>query len=82
VHGFSRPLPALYTARLADLADQLLRQGRAGPRALLAAPGVRVRWLDMAAIQAVDPDLRSFLEANTPEQWQALLDLDAANLGN
>ena len=72
VNGVSQPLPALYTARLADLADQLLRDGRAGPRALLEAPEVFVRWLDMAVVQAADPDLRSFAEANTPEQWQAL----------
>lgn len=75
VGGVEQPFPACYSSRLAGLAGRLLEAGERGPRALLSAPGVRVRRLDEAALRMSDPDLRSFASANTPEEWARLLAL-------
>ena len=79
VGGVPQPLLAIYATRLAHLAERLLLQGCAGPRFLLEEPGVRVRRLDEEVLRAVDPDLRSFHAANTPEEWQAVLALAAGD---
>jgi molybdopterin-guanine dinucleotide biosynthesis protein A len=75
VDGMPQPLCACYATRLADLAMSLVQAGQRGPRAMLATPGVSVRWLAETELRQVDPGLRSFVSANTPEEWQRLLAL-------
>lgn len=73
VGGMAQPLPAVYGVDVARAAEALLASGRADLRALLDHSGVRVRHLNEAELRRADPSLRSFLSANTPAEWQALL---------
>jgi molybdopterin-guanine dinucleotide biosynthesis protein A len=73
IDGVPQPLCACYATRLAPTAEALLRAGQRGPRALLATAGVSVRWVAESELCHVEPGLRSFLSANTPEQWTRLL---------
>jgi molybdopterin-guanine dinucleotide biosynthesis protein A len=79
IDGIPQPLCACYASKLSDLAATLVRSGRRDLRALLAAPGVTVRWLAAEELRHVDPSLRSFVSANTPEEWERLLDQAAPN---
>ena len=59
-----RCLPAI-EARLAE-----------GQRRVISfMPDVRTRYVQEDELRRVDPDLRSFVNANTPEEWEAALDL-------
>ena len=69
--GRPEPLLAVYARRLAPVAEALLEQGRPPLRALLAAPGVRVAWVDEAELRTIDPDLRCLVNLNTPADWAA-----------
>lgn len=72
IGGMAQPMPACYDTRLAPEAARLLAAGRRDLRALLDIPGARVHRLPEADLLALDPDLRSFTGANTPEEWVAL----------
>jgi molybdopterin-guanine dinucleotide biosynthesis protein A len=63
-------LLAVYPRTLLPIIEALLRQGRRGPRALLDV--VPVRYIAEAELRRVDPQLRSFVNVNTP---QDLVDL-------
>jgi molybdopterin-guanine dinucleotide biosynthesis protein A len=78
IDSIPQPLCACYASRLGDIAATLVRSGRRGPRALLAAPTVRVRWLAAETLRHIDPSLHSFVSANTPEEWERLLDQAAS----
>jgi molybdopterin-guanine dinucleotide biosynthesis protein A len=69
--GLVEPLHALYSRACLPALEALLRAGDPSLRDLLAA--VRTREIAEDAWRAVDPDGRSFENANTPE--------DAARLG-
>lgn len=71
--GMAQPFPACYATSLAGVARRLLAAGHGGPRALHAEPGLRLRLLAEATLQAIDPDLHSFASANTPDEWERLL---------
>jgi molybdopterin-guanine dinucleotide biosynthesis protein A len=73
--GVAQPFPACYAVRLADVARRALAAGHRGPRALQREPGLRVRLLGEADLRAIDPDLHSFVSANTPDEWERLLAL-------
>jgi len=46
---------------------------RAGERRIISFfPHVRVRYVTPAEVSALDPDLRSFRNVNTPEEWEAV----------
>ena len=61
---------ALYPHTILPLIDQRIQQGYRGPRSLLeVAP---VRYIEEAQLRLVDPDLRSFVNVNTPQDWQSL----------
>lgn len=70
LHGEAEPLRAVYHRDcLAPVGAAL----QAGQRRLVAfLPQVRVRWVETAELLARDPDLRSFINLNTPA------DLDTA----
>jgi molybdopterin-guanine dinucleotide biosynthesis protein A len=76
IGGRAQPLLAAYRVDLAPLLRDLLMQGGSG---LKDVPGAAaVRWLSESelradpALAAADPELRSALNANTPEEWAAL----------
>lgn len=73
VEGIPQPLPAVYGTHLAGAAEAAIAQGRRSLRALLEDPAVHVRPLHDAMLRHVDPDLRSFAGANTPDEWRRLL---------
>lgn len=77
VHGHRQPLAAGYRTSLAPLCADLVAQGLLKPAALFAQ--VRTRVLDEAELLAdpatadADPDLRSVVGVNTPEEYEAAL---------
>jgi molybdenum cofactor guanylyltransferase len=65
VQGAPQVLLARYPRSFLPAIEECLRQGKRGPRALLdVAP---VHFLDEELVRTIDPDLRSFLNVNTPE---------------
>ena len=71
VGGRAQPLLAAYRTSLLPVVRDLLEAGAAGLRDL---PGACVvRQLSEEELRAADPELRSALNANTPEEWIALL---------
>jgi molybdopterin-guanine dinucleotide biosynthesis protein A len=73
IGGVPQPLPACYAASLAPLATRLVREGAHSLRALHTHAEARPCLLDEATLRRADPDLRSFIGANTPEEWVRLL---------
>jgi molybdopterin-guanine dinucleotide biosynthesis protein A len=71
VGGFPQPLLAVYRTSLASKAARLVREGRL--RVLFLAEGEAVNLLPEAEVRAVDPDLRSFRDLDTPEDYAAAL---------
>jgi molybdenum cofactor guanylyltransferase len=65
VAGVPQILLALYPRSALPLIEPLVQQGKRAPRELLAvAP---VRYIEEAQLREVDPQLRSFVGINTPE---------------
>ncbi len=63
-------LCAIYPRSVLPLLEQRLNEGRRDPRALLdLAP---VRYLPEEELRAIEPDLRSFLNVNTPDEYALL----------
>ena len=73
--GYQQPLAAAYRTGLAGLAERLVKEDRLRPAFLFAE--CTVERLDDAALladpvlAALDPDLDSVLNVNTPEDYQA-----------
>lgn len=68
VQGIPQVLLARYPRALLPTIETCLQAGRRDPRALLAkAP---VRFLEEAQIREIDPELRSFVNVNTPEDFE------------
>lgn len=65
VEGVPQVLLALYPRSILPLIASLIQQGKRAPRALLeVAP---VRYIEEEQLREVDPQLRSFVGINTPE---------------
>jgi len=74
LHGREEPLHALY--RRDPCLPAVERAIQRGDRRLIAfLPWVRVRYVTDALLRKVDPELHSFANANTPQEWQALMSL-------
>jgi len=75
--GYQQPLAAAYRVSLAETADRLVDAGQLRPAFLFAE--CRVRTLDEAellrdpVLAALDPDLDSVLNVNTPADYAAAL---------
>ena len=70
VEGVPQVLLAIYPRSTLPLIETLLKQGKRAPRALLeVAP---VRYIEEAQLREVDPQLRSFVGINTPDDLQAM----------
>ena len=70
---FHHPLAAVYRRSLLDRIDALLAAGQLRP--LFLVQQSRSRELDVDELRSVDPDLESLRNANTPEEYAALLQL-------
>lgn len=69
--GKPQGLCAVYRRTLADRILALLDAGERRVTALLDA--VHVRYLDAEELRGIDPELRSFRNVNTPDEYQAWL---------
>jgi molybdopterin-guanine dinucleotide biosynthesis protein A len=67
VDGFPQVLFAVYPRSLLPTIEERLRAGRRDPRSLLEV--ARVRTIDEAQLRMVDPQLRSFVNVNTPDEF-------------
>ncbi len=66
VGGVAQVLLAVYPRTLLPLVRERLRAGRRDPRSLLET--AQVHYIEEAQLRTVDPQLRSFLNVNTPEE--------------
>lgn len=71
VHGLPMTTCAAYATRLVPRAQEHLARGSRSLRALLS--DVLVRWVTEGELRQVDPDLLSFWDCDTPEQYRAAL---------
>ena len=67
VDGYAEPLHALYHRRCLDAIERCLAEGQR--RVISFLPDVRTRYVHEVELRAVDPDLHSFVNANTPAEW-------------
>ena len=71
VHNVPQVLLAIYPRSVLPLIEEQLQQGRRDLRCLLeVAP---VQYIEEAQLRQVDPELRSFININTPEELQGIL---------
>ncbi|HEY6406229.1 MAG TPA: hypothetical protein VIY29_02055, partial [Ktedonobacteraceae bacterium] len=61
-------LLAVYPRAALQYIQTCLQEGRRDPRSLLAV--CSVRYLEEKQLREVDPQLRSFANVNTPEEFQ------------
>lgn len=71
VDGHDEPLHALYHPRCLPAIRALLAREERRVHAVFAS--VRVRYVTEPELRLIDPHLRSFINVNTPEEWQAAL---------
>jgi molybdenum cofactor guanylyltransferase len=69
VNNVPQVLLALYPRAILPLIEQLLQQGRHDPRSLLDV--ALVQYIEETQLRSIDPDLRSFININTPEELDA-----------
>ncbi len=67
VDNFPQVLLAVYPRTILPVIEARLQAGRRDPRALLQV--AEVRFLEETQLRAVDPQLRSFVNINTPEDF-------------
>jgi molybdopterin-guanine dinucleotide biosynthesis protein A len=66
VHDIPQVLLAVYPRSILPTIEERLHAGRRDPRSLLeVAP---VRYIEEARLREIDPELRSFVNVNTPEE--------------
>lgn len=70
---FPHPLAAVYRLSLEDRARQLLDAGRLRP--VFLWEGVKVNQIPLESLRTIDPQLDSFRNTNTPEDFEAVLKL-------
>lgn len=73
VDGVPVPTCAVYKRDVAAVARALVSRGERSLRALLAE--VSVRWVEETEMRDADPDLVSFLDCDTPEDYARALAL-------
>ena len=75
--GLAHPLHALYHRRCLPAVEKALAAGLRRMDSFW--PNARVRKVDAVTVRHLDPDLRTFVNVNTPTEWEearALLSLD------
>jgi molybdenum cofactor guanylyltransferase len=68
---YHHPLAAVYRTALADRASRLIAEGRLRPFFLVAE--CDARRIDVSELCAIDPDLGSLRNTNTPEEYRSAL---------
>ncbi len=71
IDGYAQPLHALYRRTVLPAIQKRLAAGEL--RATGFLDDVRVRWVSETELCPLDPDFRSFFNANTPEEWQTAM---------
>lgn len=71
VGGLAVPTCAVYRREVAGIADALVARGARSLRALLEV--LAVRWVEERELRSVDPDLVSFMDCDTPEEYARAL---------
>lgn len=73
IGGYEEPLHALYHRRCLPAIEARLVQGQ---RRVISFMGdVRTRYVSEDQLRSIDPQLHSFVNANTPAEWDAALQL-------
>lgn len=67
IGGYEQPLHALYQRSVAPAIIKCLAAGERRVTSFL--PHVRVRWVSETELRPLDPNLSSFFNVNTPEEW-------------
>jgi molybdopterin-guanine dinucleotide biosynthesis protein A len=70
-----QPLHAIYRTRCAESIDAMVARGEKRLSDIVAT--IRARRVEEDELRKIDPDLRSFLNVNTPEDFQYALSLAA-----
>jgi molybdopterin-guanine dinucleotide biosynthesis protein A len=73
IEGMPMPTCAAYARRTVDVVQSLVQCGERSLRALLGR--LSVRWVDEPELRQVDPDLESFIDCDTPEDYATALRL-------
>jgi molybdopterin-guanine dinucleotide biosynthesis protein A len=71
VDNVPQVLFALYPRTVLPLIEECLRRGRRDPRSLLEVAAVQ--YIEEAQLRTIDPQLRSFINVNTPEELQQMM---------
>jgi molybdenum cofactor guanylyltransferase len=80
VHNVPQVLLAIYPRSVLPIIKEQLLQGRRDLRCLLeVAP---VQFVKESQLRQIDPQLRSFVNINTPEELRQMLKTGPASLGN
>jgi len=67
--GNVHPLCAIYHRSVGQHAEDILTRGGGSLRRLLAVPALRVRFISEDDLRVWDPQLRSFTNLNTPDDY-------------
>jgi molybdopterin-guanine dinucleotide biosynthesis protein A len=70
VNNVPQVLLAVYPRTVLSVVEERLQEGRRDPRSLLEV--TPVRYIDEAQLRRVDPELRSFINVNTPGEFALL----------
>jgi molybdopterin-guanine dinucleotide biosynthesis protein A len=68
--GFPQPIHAVYAVSLIEPIVAYLATGQGSINRFLRT--VRVRWIDEDEWETFDPESRSLINVNTPEEWQQI----------
>ncbi|HEU5315022.1 MAG TPA: molybdenum cofactor guanylyltransferase [Chloroflexota bacterium] len=80
VYDLVQTLHTVYATRCADAIRRRLESGRKSLVGLYEDPDLRVRYVEQATVERLDPGGRSFANVNTPEELeQAVLSLRSLN---
>jgi molybdopterin-guanine dinucleotide biosynthesis protein A len=67
------PLHAVYARSILPLLETRIERGERAMKSALAE--LRVRWVEVKELRAIDPTGRSLMGVNTPEEWEAAKEL-------
>jgi molybdopterin-guanine dinucleotide biosynthesis protein A len=73
LHHRAEPLFAFYSIRVLNSLEQFILSGKKGIKNFLLNHDKRVKYISSEEIRNIDPDLRSFINLNTPEDIELYL---------
>lgn len=71
IGGFPQPLAAIFRTKLAPQLDARIARGEMSLRDFFMT--ISTHWLDEQSLRAVDPELQSLLNVNTPAEYATAL---------